>query len=93
MKLDRLFHVLVVMGGASLGCQAGDDDTGRRGDPAPDAQPQSDAGTTPRDGAAATVDAAPGQPCFCNVEVCCDRSVEPAQVVAGFECCWSTTCP
>ncbi|MBA2540144.1 MAG: hypothetical protein H0V17_10955 [Deltaproteobacteria bacterium] len=84
MKLERLFHVLVVFGGASsAACNSEDDRRDRRQDPAPDA-------TNPVDG----VDGAAGlQPCFCDVQVCCDRTAEPAQVVDGFECCWSTTCP
>lgn len=88
MKLERLFHVLVVMGGAgAAGCTADDDPAAR---------------TPPRDGPAsgdgdaspATEDAgAAGAPCFCDTQACCDRSVAPAVVAPGFTCCWSTTCP
>ena len=83
MKLERLFHVLVVMGGATAagGCDADADRLDRRGP---------DAGPPPPD-AGPTTDAA--LVCFCNQELCCDRTVEPATLVPGFECCWSTTCP
>jgi hypothetical protein len=90
MKVQRLFHVLVVM--SATGCDADDDDgtdKGRRGsgDPPVDA-----AASSPND---ASSDATPGEGdlCFCNMDACCDRSVEPAQLADGFVCCWSTTCP
>ena len=83
MKLDRLFHVLVVLGGASVAsCDSASERRDRREDPPPDAA----AGTTVDGGADL-------QPCFCDVQTCCDRAAEPAEVLDGFECCWSTTCP
>ena len=82
MKLERLFHVLVVVGGASAAgaCEADGDELRR--------EPTPDAGV-------ATIDADERglDPCFCDVAACCDRSVAPAQVMTGFTCCWSTTCP
>lgn len=85
MNIDRLFHILVVMGGASsVGCENSLDDIKRA--PAPDARaPLTDAGTSDA--------GADLEPCVCDVEVCCDRSSDPARVEAGFECCWATTCP
>ncbi len=82
MTIQRLFHVLVLMGGASIagGCDS-DSDREQRRDQLPDAATPPDAGTSEL------------APCFCNVELCCDREAEPAEVVSGFECCWSTTCP
>ncbi len=82
MKIQRLFHVLVVMGGASVagGCESEGEREQRR-DPAPDA-----AASSPEAGAELA-------PCFCDTQVCCDREAEPAQVQDGFSCCWSTTCP
>lgn len=79
MRLDRLFHVLVVMSGpVAVGCETNDDDDKRREDTRADAGVGGDA-------AAATL-------CFCNTETCCDRSGDP-HVLDGFECCWGTTCP
>lgn len=86
MKLERLFHVLVVLGGASAtACETDDDEARRGGDPQPDAAV--DAPAAPGDGGEELA------PCFCDVAACCDRSQEPAQVLTGFTCCWSTTCP
>jgi hypothetical protein len=84
MKLDRLFHVLVVVGGASAPACETDDGEARRPGPEPDAAV---------DASAAGDGAVEGSPCFCDREVCCDRSAEPARLMTGFTCCWSTTCP
>lgn len=86
MRLDRLFHVLVVMSAAPLlACESADDDERdeRRDEHA-------DAGVDPHKAAS---DAAPGEPCFCDTQTCCDRATSEPQVLDGFECCWSTTCP
>ena len=88
MKLERLFHVLVVLGGASVGGGCETDSDPERRDPNPDAAAPA--------GDAASGDATPGEaltPCLCNDSVCCDRTSEPAILAEGFECCWSTTCP
>jgi hypothetical protein len=82
MRLHRLFNVLVVMCGAPLlGCES---DDGQRRD---------ELGDMPDAGATADAVIGEGDPCFCDVQVCCDRESEPAHVVEGFVCCWSTTCP
>lgn len=99
MRLDRLFHVLVVMSAppAVLACGNGDDGTDQRRDGDGD---DVDAAVDP--GGNGTTDAAAtgsgsgsdmAQPCFCDVQSCCDRSTSTATVLDGFECCWSTTCP
>ncbi len=85
MTIQRLFHVLVIMGGASTGASiAGgcdsDRDREQRRDQLPDAAPAPDG-------------SAELAACFCDVQACCDREADPAEVVPGFECCWSTTCP
>ncbi len=93
MKLDRLFHVLVVMGGAPAvaACDSQDDRDERRGDPN---DPRVDAAVSGSDGAStSTIDGGAVAPCFCNTQTCCDRSTESPHVLEGFECCWSTTCP
>jgi hypothetical protein len=90
MKVQRLFHVLVVM--SATGCDSDEDGTDRRrtgsGDPAVDA-----AVGASSDAAGDAAGSAEGDPCFCDTQMCCDRSIEPAQVADGFVCCWSTTCP
>lgn len=87
MRLDRLFHVLVVMSGAPAvaACDSKDDRDERR-------QDHSDAGIDAAT-TTSTPDGGEASPCFCNTQTCCDRTSEPAHVLAGFECCWSTTCP
>ncbi len=95
MKLQRLFHVLVVMSAAS-GCTGDDGAADAAALATTDAAPTTaDAATAVIDAAAAPHDGAhaDGAPCLCNTDSCCDRTMEPAQIVAGFECCWSTTCP
>ncbi len=81
LHLDKLFHVLVVLGAAACA----DDDTSRR-DPPVDAAPGSADATSSADAGAE------GAACFCDVEACCDRGVSPPVVQDGFTCCWSTTC-
>ena len=86
MKLERLFHVLVVMAAAPVvsACDSADDeDRDERRDE------RADAGVEPK----ATSDASAAEPCFCDTQTCCDRSTSEPQVLEGFECCWSTTCP
>jgi hypothetical protein len=80
--LDKLFHVLVVLGAASCG----EDDTSRR-------DREVDAAVS-TDGAVSTPDAPDqeGAPCFCNVDACCDRTGATPVLQPGFTCCWSTTC-
>src|SRR5687768_3093642 len=95
LRLDRLFHVLVVLGGASASaCDSGEDSSRR--DPAPDAAeaPAPDADPAAPDAGPAAPDADPadGAPCFCDSQPCCDRSVSPPVLEDGFTCCWSTTC-
>ena len=86
MKLDRLFHVLVVVGGASAAaCETDVEEARRPADPAPDAAV--DAPVSVGDGGEELA------PCFCDIAACCDRSGEPARLMTGFTCCWSTTCP
>jgi hypothetical protein len=82
LRLDKLFHVLVILGAASCG----EDETTRR-DREVDA-------STPSDGAVSTPDApgSEGAPCFCNVDTCCDRTGDTPVLQEGFTCCWSTTC-
>lgn len=79
-SFDKLFHVLVVLGGTAAGCD--EVDSSRR-DP-------------PVDAATATPDADDSAaPCFCNVTgpgACCDRTTASPHVLAGFTCCWSTVC-
>jgi hypothetical protein len=87
-RVDRLFHVLVVVGAASC---ADDDGTSQR-DLTIDAPAPSDDATAAAD-ATPSGDGAALDPCFCDVSVCCDRSATPAVLAPGFECCWSTTCP
>ena len=91
MRIDRLFHVLVVMSGvpAIAACEAEGDHDRRddRVDAAGDA-----AASTP-DGATATPDGGEAAPCFCDTQACCDRSTGTPHVLDGFECCWGTTCP
>ena len=75
-RLDKLFHVLVILGGATGVAACEDDDASRR-DRIPDAAaPENDG----------------GMPCFCDVQACCDRSADPPTLEDGFTCCWSTTC-
>jgi hypothetical protein len=102
MRLERLFHVLVVMSGVSAvpACDSKDDDGGQvHMDPADagadgaTATPDAAATATPDAGTTATADGGELAPCFCNMDSCCDRSTEPATLLDGFECCWSTTCP
>lgn len=82
LHLDKLFHVLVVLGAAACA----DDDASRR-DPPVDAAPGSaDATSSGVDGGGE------GAPCFCDSEACCDRGVSPPVVQDGFTCCWTTTC-
>ena len=89
MRVDRLFHVLVVMSAppAVLACDSGDD--GR--DEQIDAGAADPIGSVTPD--APTAGSGELQPCFCDVASCCDRSGAEATVLEGFECCWSTTCP
>jgi hypothetical protein len=94
--IDRLFHVLVVMG-ATTACGNGGDS---RRDPPIDAEPVADADPSAPDADPNAPDADPAAPdaaelapCFCNEPTCCDTSVDPPQVADGFECCWGTTCP
>jgi len=87
LRLDKLFHVLVVLGAASCG----EDDTERR-DRDVDAAVSFDDGGTAIDANASSLDAAEGTPCFCNVDSCCDRTGSTPVLQAGFSCCWSTTC-
>lgn len=80
LRLDKLFHVLVVLGAASCG----EDDAERR-DRDGDAAAAVDASTS-------TFDGGEGSPCFCDVAACCDRSGTTPVLQDGFTCCWSTTC-
>lgn len=91
MKLERLFHVLVVMGGAGAAGCTSDDDPAARQPPPPDAPAggDADAAASPAEPDGGEV----GSPCFCDSQACCDRSQTPAVVAPGFTCCWSTTCP
>ena len=92
MRLERLFHVLVVMAPLTTGCDTEEDRDERREDPKADAG--GDSGVASVDAPpVSTADGGAATPCFCDVQSCCDRSSSPPQVVAGFECCWSTTCP
>jgi hypothetical protein len=83
-RLDKLFHVLVVLGAASCA----DDDTSPR-DRLTDAAPTTSDGDAAQasDGAPATDDA--GVSCFCETDACCDRSGETPVLQEGFVCCWS----
>lgn len=92
MRLDRLFHVLVVMSAPAVSaCEAGDDERDERRDD------RTDAGTDPvnaaQDAGAGSGSGSALEPCFCDTQTCCDRSTSEPQVADGFECCWSTTCP
>jgi hypothetical protein len=90
MKLDRLFHVLVVMAAPTMvACDSADQD----GDERRDGQTDAGAGSAADAPAASTSDGGPAEPCFCNTQTCCDRSTSDPYVLEGFECCWSTTCP
>jgi hypothetical protein len=86
-SVSKLFHVLVILGAASCG----EDDTERR-DQNVDAAVTSDGDAATDATNTSTPDGAEGSPCFCNVDACCDRTVSPPVVQAGFTCCWSTTC-
>lgn len=92
MKIDRLFHVLVVMCGAPAvsACESNDDRDERREGSADAA---ADSATSSLDGATSTPDGGEVAPCFCDTQTCCDRSGGTPHVLDGFECCWSTTCP
>ena len=91
MKLDRLFHVLVVMAAPTMAaCDSADEDGDERRDGQTDAGAGSAAADAP---AASTSDGGPAEPCFCNTQTCCDRSTSDPYVLEGFECCWGTTCP
>ncbi len=87
LRLDKLFHVLVVLGAASCG----EDDSSRR-DQQPDAPVSSDGDATTGDATTTSPDGAEGAPCFCDSQACCDRSQSPPVMQAGFTCCWSTAC-
>ena len=101
MKLERLFHVLVVLGGASISssCATDGDRQARRDVRAADAASPATDGAS---GDAASGDAANSdgdaaaplpQLCFCDgTEPCCDLSVEPPEEADGFRCCWATSC-
>lgn len=80
-RIDRLFHVLVVLGAASCA----DDDTASR-----DRQADA-AAAAATDGAPATSDGAAAEPvsCFCETDACCDRSGEAPVLQDGFVCCWA----
>jgi hypothetical protein len=93
--MKKLFHVLVVLGGASAVAGCGEDNVER--DRGPDAASDDDA----IDAAPGAPDASPASddggtsdltPCFCDTSACCDRSGETPVVQDGFECCWSTVC-
>lgn len=90
LRLDKLFHVLVILGGATGVAACEDDDTSSR-DRTPDAAPTVDAGP-PEGDAAGAPDGNGALPCFCDTQECCDRSTDPPVVEDGFACCWSTTC-
>lgn len=92
MRLDRLFHVLVVMSGAPAVAACGSEDDRDERREGPD-DPGADGGVSTIDGSTSTGDGGELAPCFCNTQTCCDRSSESAHVLPGFECCWSTTCP
>jgi hypothetical protein len=86
-RIDKLFHVLVVLGASSAtGC----DD----GAPAPDPTVDAAAQVSSPDASPADPDAGSSAllPCLCSTEVCCDRSGAAPVLQSGFECCWSTTC-
>jgi len=93
MRIDRLFHVLVVMSGTSAltACDSKDDRRDERREDHPDAAV--DAADSTADGATSTPDGGEAAPCFCDTQTCCDRSSGTPHVLDGFECCWSTTCP
>lgn len=87
LRLDKLFHVLVVLGAASC---SEEDDTNRR-----DRDVDAAVSENSPDAAVSTSpDAAEqeGSPCFCDVAACCDRTGSTPVLQAGFVCCWSTTC-
>ncbi len=88
LRLDRLFQVVVVLGGASgLGACDGDGTTSR--DRIIDGPPSSldgEAGVGTDDGGN------PLAPCFCDSQACCDHATNPPQLQVGFVCCWATTC-
>ncbi|MBZ0233255.1 MAG: hypothetical protein K8M05_13075 [Deltaproteobacteria bacterium] len=81
LRLDKLFHVLVVLGAASCG----EDDAERR-------DRDVDAAAAAPDASVSTPDGAASSPCFCDVHACCDRSGETPVLMEGFTCCWTTTC-
>jgi hypothetical protein len=83
-RFDKLFHVLVVLGAASCG----EDDAERR-----DRDVDAATSSSPDAAVSSTADAAAeGDPCFCDVAACCDRTGSTPVLQAGFTCCWSTTC-
>lgn len=90
MRIDRLFHVLVVMTGAPAlpACGSEDDETYE-----PREGSDVDAGSGNGSGGGSGSGNSECAPCFCDVESCCDRSASEPEVADGFECCWSTTCP
>ncbi len=91
-RIDRLFHVLVVLGGASAIAGCGEKTVER--DRGPDAAPSGvDADVVTEADAAPTDDAGNELAlCFCDSAPCCDRSGEAPVVQDGFTCCWSTVC-
>ncbi len=98
MRLDRLFHVLIVMAPAPVltACATSDDEkTDERRVERSDEQTDAgvDAGNVTPDATTPPVDAGAPDPCFCSPEAaCCDLSGDQARVIDGFECCWGTTC-
>lgn len=91
MKIERLFQVLVVVGGASIvgGCDgSAADGQQRHEEVAPDATSEPGADAARSDASSEEL-----APCFCDTQACCDRSGEPAEVASGFECCWGSSCP
>lgn len=83
-RLDKLFHVLVVLGAASCA----EDDTQSR-------DRQLDAPVSATDGAAASSDGGPPGDgselvsCFCETDACCDHSSGTPVLQEGFVCCWA----
>lgn len=84
-RLDKLFHVLVVLGAAS--CAEDDTESRDRQLDAPAAA--TDGAAASSDGAAASSDGGELVSCFCETDACCDRSSGTAVLQDGFVCCWA----